>query len=1320
MGLADTACQDWSGGGDRPVRPVEFWIDVGGTFTDCIARWPDGTVRTYKLLSSGAYRGRTEAGSTRSRIVDTARTQDPDGFFVGFRFRLLRGSGGEERVVREFNRGRGELVLDEPLSEPPPDGTAYELVSDQEAPALGVRWLLGKGLQDPTGPIRVKLGTTRGTNALLERNGARTALVTTRGLGDALFIGYQNRPELFSVRVRRPMPLYERVVEVDERIDRDGQVLIPLDERGLRQSFQQLRDEGFEAVAICLVNAYRNPCHEQRAASIAAEYGFRPVSVSTDLAALPKYVPRGDTTVVDAYLTPVIDDYLARLQEELPEAELLVMTSAGALRSAAAVRGRDVILSGPAGGVVGAAFVGQRAGFQKIIGFDMGGTSTDVSRFDGQFERRYEMEVLDPDCQTGVRVVAPMLAIETVAAGGGSICWFDGVKPVVGPRSAGADPGPACYGKGGPLCITDVNLYLGRLVAEFFPFPLDYDAVERRLDELIAAVREASGVEYSREQLAEGFIRIANQNMASAIKRISIARGYDTREYVLVSFGGAGAQHACSIARNLGIRRVLCSPYAGVLSALGIGTADITRFSERTVLRPYTELTGGEGRRPIELDAIFAELEESATRQLLDEGVEESWLQKPKRFLEMRFRLQESTIHVPEPPDGDYEREFRRLHRQLYGFEYADRPVEVYAARVERTAELPKPELPVRAPTSEVPHPRHWTRSYFNGQWMQTPVYLRRDLHPGHCFEGPAIVIEPASTVVVEPGWKATVGETDDIVLEDISGGQSGVVTAADELERPDPVRLELFQNHFMSIAEQAGATLQKIALSTNVKERLDFSCALFTPSGDLVANAPHIPVHLGAMSECVKCFLADVREFEPGDVFVTNDPFRGGSHLPDITVITPVFLESSGERKLAFFAASRAHHAEIGGMTPGSMPPFSRRLVEEGVVIRWFRAVHRGSFDEEGLRRLLSSGPYPSRRPDENVADIQAQIAANQVVVNLLRELVDRYGLSYVHAYMRHVQEAASRAMRRALERFHDGVYSFEDAMDDGTPIKVRIEVFRDPIGRPSLILDFTGSGPVHPGNLNANRAIVTSAVLYCLRCLIPDPIPLNAGVLDPVEIRIPRGTILDPSGENVPIEELPAVVGGNVETSQRVVDVIFGALGVVAASQGTMNNFIFGTPEGAAERLSYYETIGGGAGAGPGFHGADAIHTHMTNTRITDVEVLELRYPVLLRQFAVRRGSGGKGKFRGGNGIIREVEFLVPMEVSLLTSRRTRAPYGLEGGLPAQRGRNLLRRADSTTWEELASQSHVIVGPGDRIRIETPGGGGWGTPDRHDGASD
>ncbi len=1301
-------------------KPVQFWIDVGGTFTDCIARWPDGTLKTHKLLSSGAYRGAVHDGSTEREIRDPVRQSDPDDFFRGFRLRLLArdGSVSSEHQVVRFEPSTGTLVIDPPLGAPPEAGTPYELTCGQEAPVLGVRWLLGLPLDRPTGPIEVRLGTTRGTNALLERTGAPTALVTTEGFADGLVIAYQNRPELFELNIRKPEPLYREVVEVHERVAADGTVVQPLDLADAEAKLRQVAARGITSLAICLVNAYRNPDHELQLERLARQIGFRFVSRSTEISRLPKFVARGDTTVVDAYLNPVIREYVQRIRDGLPEAELKIMTSSGSVTSADTVRGRDVILSGPAGGVVGAVFVGRRAGFEKVIGFDMGGTSTDVSRFDGQYERRYEMELRDPAGRTGVRIVAPMLAIETVAAGGGSICWFDGVKPQVGPRSAGADPGPACYGKGGPLCVTDVNLFLGKLVPEHFPFPLDRDAVIRRLDELIEQIHTATGVRYRREQLAEGFVQIANANMAAAIKRISISRGYDVRDYVLVSFGGAGAQHACAIARSLGIRTVLCSPYAGVLSALGIGTADVTKFAEETIARPYAEFVADGEVRPSGLEETFQRLERQVTELLAAEGIAPPQMEPPHRMLELRFQAQDTTITVPEPPDGDYAREFRRLHRQMYGFEYEGRPIEIYAARVSRSGALPRPELARPDPASGPPQPARTVRSYFEGRWHETPVYLRQSLRPGHCLDGPAIVVEPTSTVVIEPGWTAELTETDDIVLRDRSGMTGHDQLAPEEYERPDPVRLELFRNHFMSIAEQAGATLQKTALSTNVKERLDFSCAIFTPEGDLVANAPHIPVHLGAMSECVKCLLEDVREIEPGDVYVTNDPFRGGSHLPDVTVITPIFeADEHGHARLAFFAASRAHHAEIGGATPGSMPPFSRRLVEEGVLIRWFRFVRGGRVDEQKLRELLLAGPYPSRRPDDNIADIKAQVAANQMAANLLRELVRRYGLAGVHAYMRHIQDAAARSMRLALKRFPPGEYRFRDQMDDGTPIAVKVVVSRDDRDQPRARIDFSGTGPVHPGNLNANRAIVTSAVLYCLRCLIDEPIPLNAGVLEPIDLIIPSGTILNPSYEEDP-SQLPAVVGGNVETSQRVVDVILGALGVVAASQGTMNNFLFGTPPDATEPISYYETIAGGAGAGPDFPGADAVHTHMTNTRITDVEILEMRFPVRLRRFAVRRGSGGAGRQRGGDGVVREIEFLVPLEVSLLTSRRTTRPYGLAGGRPGASGKNLLwhRSSDRSTepqWQELGPQAHVRVSAGDILRIETPGGGGYGPPE-------
>jgi len=1295
---------------------LQFWIDVGGTFTDCIARLPDGTIRTHKLLSSGVYKGAVGKGSDQRTILDPARRNDPAGFFTGWKLRVQRPDGGytEPVALADFDAAEGRMTLASPLPILPPAGATYELSCGLEAPVIGIRWLLGKRLEEPIGRAEVRLGTTRGTNALLEHQGARIAFVTTAGFADVLRIAYQNRPSLFELNIRKPQPLYETVVELNERLAADGRVLVALNEAEVEEKLCKVYNRGIRSIAVCLLHSYRNPVHEELVEQVARRIGFPFVSVSSRLSSLQKIVSRGDTAVVDAYLTPILRKYVRSIAAHMPEARIKMMTSAGALVDADRFVGKDSVFSGPAGGVVGYAYVAQRAGFKRAIGFDMGGTSTDVSRFDGRYERRYEMEVNDPESGTGVRIVAPMLAIESVAAGGGSICSFDGQKPVVGPRSAGAVPGPACYGRGGPLTVTDVNLYLGKILPEYFPFPLDRTAVERRLDELIERIEQATGRRYSREELAAGFTAIANANMIAPIKKISIARGYDVRDYVLVTFGGAGAQHACAIAGELGIKRILLHPLGGVLSAFGIGMADVRRFAERAVGRMLDELEGRAGSVEAALSAEFQSMSKELHAEVLAEGIPPEHIDPPQRLLELRYKGQDSTITVPEPAGGDWRGAFERLHLQLYGFTFPERPVEVYAARMELVGRMPKP--PERAVRAEAyrPKPKRYTQTYFEGRYRKTAVFLREELRPGARIQGPAIIIEPISTVVIEPGWLAEVTPYNDILLQRTAERVRRKVEVG---TAPDPIMLELFHNGFASIAEQMGAALRKTALSTNVKERLDFSCAVFTAAGDLVANAPHIPVHLGAMSECVKQLLKDVPDLQPGEVYVTNDPFRGGSHLPDVTVVTPVFADTAqsrgtaGRPELLFFTASRAHHAEIGGITPGSMPPSSKNLAEEGVVIRHFRLVQGERSSQEELERLLSSGPYPSRSVRENIADINAQVAANRMGANLLHEMIDRYGREAVLAYMKHIQHAAEQKMRAALLRLPAGTHRFGDKLDDGTPICVTITVRHEDHGGEATV-DFTGTGPVLPGNLNANRAIVSSAVIYCFRCLIKEDIPLNAGMLAPIRIVIPRGCLLNPEPADDPAR-CPAVVGGNVETSQRVVDVIFGALGVVAASQGTMNNFTFGRPaRNGRLALGYYETIGGGGGAGPDFDGADAVHTHMTNTRLTDPEVLEDRYPVRLQLFAVRPDSGGAGRHRGGNGIIRQIEFLEPLEVSLLTSRRTTCPYGLAGGKPGKPGRNLLYRCGSSAPELLPGIVHVRVAAGDVLKIETPGGGGYGEP--------
>ncbi|QDU43410.1 Acetophenone carboxylase gamma subunit [Symmachiella dynata] len=1261
----------------------EFWIDVGGTFTDCIARDPDGKLLQLKLLSSGVTKGRVDAADGASSFVDPGRSDDPPGFWNGYEIRFLDDSGAAMHVgvIDEFENSTGRLTLQQTLPADIVPGTNYELTGGEESPIVAIRYLLGVGLGDPIPEVSVRLGTTRGTNALLTRQGARTGFVTTAGFGDILLIANQDRPRLFDLAIQKPSPLFEEVVQINERLDVDGNVLVPLDETQVREQLTALKATGVESIAICFMHAFAQSKHEEIVARIASEIGFDEISVSSRLSPLIKIVSRGDTTVVDAYLNPILRQYIRELRRCLGNAPLKNMTSAGGLVDADRFVGKDSILSGPAGGVIGFSRVAQRAGFEKSIGFDMGGTSTDVSRFDGRHELEFETQ------KAGVRVVAPMLAIETVAAGGGSICDFDGVKLTVGPESAGASPGPACYGRGGPLTVTDVNLFLGKILPAKFPFPLDQDIVQHKLTALCERIAQsATGTRYTPIELADGFLRVANANMVRPIRNISVAKGYDPRDYVLVSFGGAGAQHACAIARSLGMRNVLIHPLAGILSAYGIGLADVRRFAERSVLKAYSQ------EQLQQLEPLFAELEGQARDEVLAEGIAAAQIQAPLRSLDLRYQGVESTINVLSPPDGDYARAYEELHRRLYGYVHTGRGIEITAARVEVIGTTPDPPEDLSDVVARHPTPSETTKTWFDGQPLETAVFERGELRAGDQLTGPAIVCEPTSTVVIDPGFTAQITARGEIVINDSQGQTEEHISA-----NADPVMLEIFNNLFASIAEQMGITLQRTSFSTNVKERLDFSCAVFSPTGDLVVNAPHIPVHLGAMSETVRRIIADNPQISPGDVFVTNDPYRGGSHLPDVTVVTPV--HNTDTRELLFFTASRAHHAEIGGIIPGSLPPFSKRLSEEGVLIRNFKLVDAGEFREAELRELLTSAPYPTRAVTENLSDVAAQVAANNNGVNLLQELVARYSLPVVQAYMQHIQDAADHKMRMALAAIPDGDYAHTDHLDDGSPIAVNITITGE-----TATVDFTGTGPVLDGNLNANRGIVTAAVLYVFRCLIAEDIPLNSGVLNPVEIILPE-CLLNPPEHDDPAQ-CAAMVGGNVETSSRVVDALFGALKVAAASQGTMNNLTFGD-----DQFGYYETICGGSGATPDADGADAVHTHMTNTRMTDPEVIERRYPVRLHEFSVRRGSGGTGRHRGGDGIVRRIEFLRPLQVSLLTERRgPYPPFGLQGGEPGALGENTLQQKSTGLSEDLGGKVQLSVAAGDILTIKTPGGGGFG----------
>jgi len=1311
----------------------QFWIDVGGTFCDCMGRATDGSLVRAKVLSSGATKGTIDASSDRSTIADSARDGEPDDFWQGYTFHLVDGAGDAAfQSVVERSMSGGRLALATPLTVEPAPGAAYELRAEQEAPLLAIRRALGLRLIAPLPPLEIRLGTTRGTNALLTRRGARTAFITTRGFADVLAIGYQNRPKLFQLAIEKPVPLYSAVVEIDERLAADGAVLRAPGESRVRQQLQQLLAEGVESLAVCLLHADRQPCHEHLVEHIATELGFREISISSRVAPLVKIVPRGDTTVVDAYLTPVLRDYVSAIRAQLSGQRLRLLTSAGGLVDADHFVGKDSILSGPAGGVVGLAQAAKAAGIQRAIGFDMGGTSTDVSRFDGQFEYQYETE------KAGVRIVAPMMAIETVAAGGGSVCRFDGVKLVVGPDSAGADPGPASYGRGGPLAITDVNLLLGRIPAGRFPFPLNRRAAADRLERTAAAIAVATGRPMNAHELAEGFFRVANANMAAAIRSVSVAKGVDPRDDTLVAFGGAAGQHACAVAEELSIRRILSHPDAGILSAYGIGQADVVRHAVAGIDVPFS------ADALVETEQLLARLLSVARRQVLDEGIPPDRVETTKR-LDVRYQGTDATLTIAWTGGQNMRERFEAVHRRLYGFIMPQRELVLAAARVEvigRTAEPIQPSRSVGRTPAEADQS---APLFYQGAWHQASIYDREKLRPGSLVRGPAIVAEAIATTVIDPGWEAEVLSGGELLLLGSACRAVPVSTSAALQVRPgkadlhpDPVLLEIFNNRFAGIAERMGITLRNTSLSVNIKERLDFSCAIFTAEGKLVVNAPHIPVHLGAMSHTVRHLIRENPDPRAGDVLLTNDPYAGGSHLPDVTVVTPVH-DANGKR-LLFFTACRAHHAEIGGTEPGSMPPDSKSLAEEGVLLRNFKLIDAGRPRLDELAQLLRTAEYPSRAVEDNLADVMAQAAANRQGVEELQALVASESMEVVVSYMMHIQKAAERKMRSAIARLATtrsmGIqpvqYQFTDYLElaargnrppQSVPIAAAITISGD-----EAVIDFTGTAPVVPGNLNATPAIVSAAVMYVLRCLIDEDIPLNDGIMAPVKIILPE-CLLNPPRHDDP-RRCAAVVGGNVEISQRIVDVLLGALGLAAASQGTMNNLLIGD-----ETFGYYETICGGAGAvgnigfptrvpgiaigaieqgleahATGFDGADAVHTHMTNTRLTDAEVLERRYPVRLQEFSIRRGSGGAGRYRGGDGVIRRIEFLKRLTVSILSQRRgPHPPYGLSGGQPGHLGRNRLIRKNGEV-RELPGQVRFVAEPGDVLVMETPGGGGWG----------
>ncbi|WP_208277501.1 hydantoinase B/oxoprolinase family protein [Massilia oculi] len=1196
----------------------QFWIDRGGTFTDIVARRPDGQLVTHKLLS-----------------------ENPEQY--------------------------------------------------RDAAVAGIRHLLGVAAGEPLPAASVeavKMGTTVATNALLERKGEPTALAITRGFRDALRIAYQNRPRLFDRHIVLPELLYAQVIEIDERMGAHGDVVQPLDEASARAGLQQAYDAGLRSLAIVFMHSYRHTAHEAAVARVAREIGFTQVSSSHEVSPMMKLVARGDTTVVDAYLSPILRRYVDQVAGELPGVNLQFMQSNGGLTDARSFQGKDSILSGPAGGIVGMVRASRLAGFERVIGFDMGGTSTDVSHFSGEFERVFETQV------AGVRMRAPMMSIHTVAAGGGSILHFDGSRYRVGPDSAGANPGPASYRRGGPLAVTDCNVMLGKVQPNYFPRlfgprgdeALDADAVRARFDEMADQIGAALGERPAPEAVAEGFIQIAVGNMANAIKQISVQRGHDVTDYALTSFGGAGGQHACLVADALGMKTVFIHSLAGVLSAYGMGLADQTAMREQAVEEKLSDAA---------LDALATRLSalgEAARGQLLHQGVEHGRIVLVER-VHLRYEGTDSALVVQFDDVASMQAQFEQAYKRRYSFLMPSRALIVEAVSVEAIGQSDAPpEQQASAPTQgAAPAPQETVRMFSGAQWHQTGIYARRTLQPGHVVRGPAIIAEDNATTIVEPGWQAQVTSYNHLVLQRVEAlpERRAIGTTA------DPVMLEIFNNLFMSIAEQMGLRLQNTAYSVNIKERLDFSCAIFDHDGNLVANAPHMPVHLGSMGESIKTVMREnAGRMRSGDVYVLNDPYNGGTHLPDVTVISPVFDEAG--REILFYVGSRGHHADIGGTTPGSMPPDSDHIEQEGVLINNFKLVDGadGILREAEARAMLRGARYPARNPDQNMADLRAQVAANQKGVEELRKMVAHFGLDVVRAYMGHVQDNAEEAVRRVISALKDGSFHYE--LDNGAHIDVAIRV--DGATR-SAEVDFTGTSGQLPNNFNAPSSVCMAAVLYVFRTLVDDEIPLNAGCLKPLKVIIPPGSMLNP--------HYPAsVVSGNVETSTCITNALYGALGVMAAAQGTMNNFTFGNA-----RYQYYETISGGSGAGEGFDGTDVVQTNMTNSRLTDPEILEFRFPVRLESYEIRQGSGGAGRWHGGNGGVRKVRFLEPMTAAILSNNRIHAPFGMAGGQDAERGRNRVERADGRV-EQLGHIGKTDMAVGDVFVIETPGGGGYGEP--------
>lgn len=1309
----------------------EVWVDVGGTFTDCFLRTPGGELRSTKVLSSGKVPIEGKVSGAQDGIESNFAAEDPMDFWVGAECIALTPEG-EERIRWPITASRpdgltfptGLLAPLAAMRQEESKEFRFEIDAHVEAPLLGARRLLRCPLKSPLPHLRVRLGTTRGTNALLTRGGTPTALAITAPFQDLLRIGDQTRPDLFDLAARKPEPIYQEVCGIRERLAADGTILHSLDERQAKSQLQQIYAAGCRSLAICLMHAYLNPLHEQRLKQLACDVGFEHISCSSELAPLIEIVARAQTAVVDAYLSPTVNRYLAALAKEFglndavtsqpanpmsdhsshgnsqtSLASMQVMTSAGGLVSWDAYSGKDSILSGPAGGAAALQAMARAMNVDDLIGLDMGGTSTDVCRITEATELQYESE------KAGVRILTPTLPIETVASGGGSICWFDGVSLRVGPQSAGASPGPACYGRGGPLTITDVNVFVGRIPAEQFPFPLHIAAIQGRIEELRLKVCAASGGrshEMTQLELADGLRRIANEQMAEAVRTVSISQGADPRRHTLVGFGGAAGQHICEIAELLGVRKIVDSKHAGLLSSLGMGMAEHRLDATVAVYRELGDVDS------VELKRRVTQCRRRLAAELQAQGAKAAGLHDVC-WAEVRYVGADASLRLPFRTLEKLSDEFHQLHETRFGSMQPGRKLELVAMRLQVASEAlhewqeakatgPKDSLPAGEDTAGNPPI----------QGRNFALIRREEIRPGDRLAGPVIVLNQGSTLVVDANWIAECWTDGSLVLtraettgRSIDCNQPRIRDAQDRL---DIVFRDCFAARLSAIATQMGHVLRRTATSTNVKRRLDFSCAVFDAQGQLLANAPHVPVHLGAMGQTVRTMIQELGRMVPGESYITNDPFSGGSHLPDITLVTPIFNPVDGASAgPVMFVANRAHHADIGGISPGSMSVKATRLDQEGVLLSPMRLPVDSNGELRGLYDQLRAAPYPPRNIEENLADISAQLAANHRGVDLLQNYAEQESWSKLTSYCEHLLGAAEERVRQFLRENLKGERRFEDRLDDGTAICVSLHCD----GNGQLNVSFSGTGPVHEQNFNANPSIVQAAVMYVLRCLIADEMPLNEGVMRCVTLNVPE-CILNPSNSESD-ERRPAVAAGNVETSQRVVDVLLGALGVAAASQGTMNNLLFGN-----ESFGFYETICGGAGATATRDGESGVHTHMTNTRVTDPEVLEARYPVRLTRFELRHGSGGAGKRSGGNGVVREMEFLEPVTVSLLTSRRLTAPFGLQGGQSGLPGHN--RIVDEGQIRELPGCCEIEIRAGQKIQLHTPGGGGFGIASKGD----